>query len=262
MKKKLQKMFAMFLAVSMVMSLLSVSAFAQENIGGADENIEVVEEPVGNFKCEFTYAHQHDDHDGADCELTKLVCEKHVHDDTCYTEGERTCGKDAAQDLICEKHTHEDSCYHNCDSGCYEKKSICTVVSCDSGEAECTCDACSHSCGDECYEDVKVCGRDNGEQICGFDYEHTHVLLVEDVEDEEAAENEGEPAEIDEAQEEDEAEEEDVTPCYEYHAHSVEKNCYVCSIKPHTHDRGCLTEAALADVVAVEALLRAAPTLE
>lgn len=200
MKKKMQKLFAMLLSVCMLMSLLSVSAFAEENNGGE-------EEPVGNFKCGFAYEHQHDDNDGGDCDLTVLVCDKHVHNETaCYTEGELTCEETAGQDLICDvaPHTHNPDCDHSHDSDCYKENLTCTI--------------------------------EVGEKVCGFDYEHTHIQI------DAAAENE--------------------TPCFEYHAHSVEKNCYDCSIVPHTHDRNCLTEAALADVVAVEDLLKAAPTLE
>ena len=247
--KKLQKMIAILLAGVMMASLLSVNAFAEESNGSA-------EVPVSNFKCEFAYEHEHADHNGADCKLTTLDCEKHVHDDTCYTEGVRTCEKKAAQDLICdvEPHTHKPACYHSESESCYKDQLVCGEVLCTNDEEHDHSSCHDHDSG--CYETIRTCGLDNGEQVCGFDYEHTHIMIVEEesVEDE-GAENEEEIAEINETEEEAE------TPCYEYHAHSVAKECYVCSIAPHTHDRDCLTDEALADVVAVESLLSAAPTL-
>lgn len=255
--KKLKKIFAMMLTISMMMSLLSVNAFAKEDTEGT-------EKPVGNFKCEYDYEHQHDDCDGANCELTKLVCEKHVHDDTCYTEDELTCGKEIAQDLICktEEHTHSaaENCWHKHRTDCYALKCelndgdlVCEDESC-THETE----ACRHKHVGACYENDPSCeyAEYSEDEIdenleCEIE-EHIHVLLVEAAEDEEVVENEEEPAEI---------EEENAVPCYEYHAHSVEKQCYACSIEPHAHARDCLTEDAENLVAAVEDKLTAAPTL-
>lgn len=162
-KKPSSRGLALFLVLVMCLGMLQIPAFAQED------------------------SHAHNE-DGWTCtqEFTKeLACEKHVHDDSCYTteQGELTCGSDehshddscysaeTVQECASEKHSHDDGCYdeegelacalgeHSHGSGCYAEETVLDCVyeehshgdNCREVVTELTCPEESHSHDDSCY---------------------------------------------------------------------------------------------------------------
>jgi len=142
MAKKMKKLFSMILALSMVMSLVSVMASAEGS---------------SRFNCDCETRHTHGEacyEERLACTTEKdLVCEKteHTHKDACYaahTHGE-TCDEVTCtieKDLICglEEYTHSDACYvaHECDESC-PRESVLT----------CT-ESVFHVHGTACYEKI------------------------------------------------------------------------------------------------------------
>lgn len=157
-RRKLQKVFALLLTFSMLMSLLSVTALADEP-----------------------------DTDGP----AAPTVEEHTHNDTnngwfCQpiTEAPLTCGK--------EEHTHSDDCYewiltceeeereghtHSIEAGCYE-------LICDLEESE------GHTHTDACYEDVLTCEDSSEDHVhddncyerqltCGLEESEGHTHSIE-----------------------------------------------------------------------------------
>lgn len=224
--KKLRKLFAVLLAVCMMMSLLSVSASAEES--HAEEN--------ALFKCEFASEHTHTGVDGT-CYKTQLTCTKHMHEDKCYTDSVLTC-TDGVLDQICGfgyEHVHSVECKHvhdvsKCGYGC---EGLCAIT--EDGH-DCTENGCHIAHNAECGYG---CGKTEGEILdCAYKDKEEHTHIVFDA----AAENED--------------------PCYQYHVHVGEteaKDCYgrvlTCKTPEHTHVRGCLTDKAEATVKAVEILI-------
>lgn len=154
---------ALFMALTMCLSLIQTTAFAAEetdHVHNADGWICTQAEPAA-----------------------ELVCGKHVHSEDCYqqVQGELTCetaehqhgeGCYAAAEPVLEcgqaEHTHGDGCHneegvlvceteeHTHDGGCYTE-----------GEPALICEIPEHTHGEDCYavETVKVCGEE--------DHEHT-----------------------------------------------------------------------------------------
>ena len=223
--KKLRKLFAMLLALCMMMSLLSVNAFADEvNDGGeAPAEVEPVAGPV--YRC------QKDEHPHTDACYTTLTCQKVVHSEACYTEGELTCVDHAVtRDLICELHAHDADCYHthsdvsgNCyqldckdpgdpDCGKTEETVECTLTeehtehtgNCSRHQHDASCNHHQHDAS--CY--AFVCQLPTETPNCGIESEHAH----------------------------------DTVECYEDHAHI--RACYDdvpdCGKNEHVHDASCI----------------------
>ena len=223
--KKLQKLFALLLALCMTMSLMSMTAFAEET---------GTEEDPGLFVCGLE-AHTHTDEDG-ECYAPKLICPKHVHDETCYEGETLICGETAARDLACEidEHTHEGDCWHTHSDDCY-------ALACElDGELECGDegeehqhdDSCYHAHDASCYEDEPSCGMTEGEIDDNLECEteeHTHTDEL----------------------------------CYIDHAHG--EDCYepelICEIDEHAHELGCLSAEDQGAVADVETLLESVPSL-
>ena len=89
MTKKMKRLFSVMLIVSVMMSMLSVSAFAEDTVP-----------ETSFFQCGYAAEHIHTGEDG-DCYKTELICNLHVHGETCYTDGVLTC-TNGAWDPACE----------------------------------------------------------------------------------------------------------------------------------------------------------------
>ena len=151
--KKLQKLLALVLSLSVLMSFMSVSVFADDSQAGIygcslTEHIhgaacyeqKQVCEKQWDLTCEEHTAHTagcyaaHIHTEGCSYEMVCTNKEEHVCTDACEKEKLYTCGIE--QDLICtlELHTHSEeggSCYavhiHSGDAGCYEDELVCTA---------------------------------------------------------------------------------------------------------------------------------------
>ena len=165
MAKKMKKLFSLVLALSMVMSLMSVAASAAES----------------EYKCGMA-AHTH----GDGCYTTSTICGKHTHDGC-----EEGCTVPVGQDLVCqtEEHEHKAECHPlKCDEKFDCDKEYDCAISEDhdhavSGCATHTCVAgtCTdHTHSDSCYDmDAAVsCGKDEHDhEAAGSDCykDHVHV---------------------------------------------------------------------------------------
>ncbi len=215
MKKKLQKVFAMLLALSMVMSLVSVSAFAADETYCGYTMEHTHTEECYAPACTLTEGegHTHSD-DSCYTDVDVLTCtleesEEHTHGEECYTaERQLSCGEEewpahthTAECLVplpsaCSvgyEHTHMEDCYApactltegeghtHSDDTCYTDVD---VLTCTLEESE------EHTHGEECYtaERQLSCGEEEQPahthteehlvpvpSACPYGYEHTHT---------------------------------------------------------------------------------------
>ena len=119
MAKKMKKLFSLVLAISMLMSLMTLAANA-----------------AGTLKC-TKEVHTH----GDGCYEQQLTCTKHVHSADCADPCELE-----VKDLICtkEEHAHKEECAHKHVAACYP-------VICESTEE-------GHVHGEGCYGSEPTCG--------------------------------------------------------------------------------------------------------
>ncbi len=173
MKKRMKKLFTVMLIVSVMMSMMSISAYAAE-----------VSMP---YVCGQT-AHTHG---GPECYKYDLVCPKHIeHGEDCYTEGELTCTTQIATELACPKtvHEHTDCTVHEHDEECNVLSACLNNTEghdCVENSEECIFEPVlkcgniteGHDCvenSEECiFEPVLKCGKELGDYECGL-AEHTH----------------------------------------------------------------------------------------
>ena len=172
MKKKLQKIFAMILAVSMIMSMLTVGASAAETkyICGeeAHTHSSACYKPVLVCKTEACEKDEHTHGVGEE-----FGCVPHgEHDDDCYVlncnlDGQLECGEtphtctDACVDCTLPNHEHDDGCYHEHDDNCY-------VLDCELGAEDCELEEHSHEAEGCHIHDAKACYKlelDCGKEI-------------------------------------------------------------------------------------------------
>lgn len=186
MKKRMQKLFTVMLIISVMMSMMSVGAYASET-----------------YYCGLT-EHTHTDASG-DCYAD--ACKKHVHSDGCYEGDALVCEQETEMDLICglELHAHEPACEHGHNDSCYHShencghvhsSACCTIeagtFACDPETCEththdqgtCTCDTVAGTLMCKWSNEVDpvlICGYEKGEYDCGKELhpEHTDKCKIE-----------------------------------------------------------------------------------
>lgn len=152
MKKRMETLFRLLLIVSVMMSMMSVPAFAES----------------AEMACGLA-EHTHSE----SCYTTTVVCEKHV----CT---EEACETPAYQDKICtdEEHAHSiaDDCYHKHAEKCYAQLCEKTTETVDCGKTEgelvCTKDISVLTCG---KDEVLACPDAETEgHECSEEHVHNH----------------------------------------------------------------------------------------
>lgn len=199
MRKNLKRLLAFVLAVSMTMSLLTITAFADEKVlvCGYEEHEHTEECYERTLTCglEETEGHTHTE----DClpETTReLTCGKeeakgHIHGDECYTtaavlacgkeetEGHKhssecrtlICGKSASLDMDApEQHQHDDSCWeYSCDGVEVEPHAHTDECYVEQKTLICEMEAVEpHTHTDECYTEITT-------YSCGLEETEAHV---------------------------------------------------------------------------------------
>ena len=113
MAKRLKKMLAMLLTLAMVLSMMSIPAFAAEGgfffasakpvtyEGSANEDKSIAADYICGEE-----EHKHND----ECYKAELICQLHVHDENCGAD----CAQEVVMELTCgeKEHEHDEDCKH------------------------------------------------------------------------------------------------------------------------------------------------------
>ena len=222
----LKKVLSLILCTSMLASMFSFNAFAEDVAYICDKEEHVHIEGVCYVQTQI-------------CEIPEetLICSLHEHEDTCYVlhEHSEACFEACAVENVI--HEHSETCYaeHTHEETCFEKTQVCTgeepVLTCEIKEDHVHGETCytAHVCGDACYEQKLVCEgmvldcedkaaiHEHTDACCNLNDKKVLICLNTDDHVHEDA-------------------------CYEVHEH--EETCFdlegLCELEEHLHDEECV----------------------